>query len=326
MCWPGSISDAISGLKLDANRHPSYPGGAPIESIESSAQVKVLAEYMLLTFKRLSEDQNTCLHVSIAGGTKTIGFYLNYAMSIYARKLDTLTHVFVTDGYEKSDFFFPTKTQQWFQTPNGVFDKSQGEVTLLDIPFLRLRELIPSSLLEQKMTFQQVIDVHKVLNSEVSLHIDRAAREIRCSGVSINLSEANFAFYCMLVDDLLDSREGYDVPTASEPCKLTALHYINKRISLYTDRSFDDLNIALTYCENTLHKIKQSEIDGLRTGMKKSFFSQRKSEINKAIRRFLPASIAEHYDIDSLYEVERKGSSKPANYYGINLDREKIEA
>ena len=48
------------------------------------------------------------LHVSIAGGRKTMGFYVGYALSLFARDQDRLSHVLVPPSLEsRQDFFYP---------------------------------------------------------------------------------------------------------------------------------------------------------------------------------------------------------------------------
>jgi CRISPR-associated protein (TIGR02584 family) len=48
------------------------------------------------------------LHVSIAGGRKSMGFFAGYAFSLFGRTQDRLSHVLVNDPFESfPDFYFP---------------------------------------------------------------------------------------------------------------------------------------------------------------------------------------------------------------------------
>ena len=104
--------------------------------------------------RELTQDDGSALHVSIAGGRKTMGFYLGYALSLYGRAQDRLSHVLVSAPYESHpQFFYPTIRSQVIYTPpphNRPYDTRAAEVTLAAIPFVRLRDELPDDLLEEK--------------------------------------------------------------------------------------------------------------------------------------------------------------------------------
>ena len=75
------------------------------------------ANFITAQVRQFSADPNCALHVSIAGGRKTMGFYLGYALSLYGRAQDRLSHVLVSDPFESSwDFFYPTPYSRVLQT------------------------------------------------------------------------------------------------------------------------------------------------------------------------------------------------------------------
>ena len=65
----------------------------PLEDIRSPEDNERAADFILETVRELTSDAHTELHVSIAGGRKTMGFYLGYALSPYGRSQDRLSHV-----------------------------------------------------------------------------------------------------------------------------------------------------------------------------------------------------------------------------------------
>ena len=124
-----------------------------------------------------------------------------------------------------------------------------------------------------------------------------------------------------MIDDLLNANEGFDSPTDKCPDKLLALLYLNKRFEIEGHKhDFTLLEDAVFYAEDQFFCIKQSEINGLKKGVSKSFFSGLKNQVSVQLRRELPEIVAEHYDIDSLEKSARKGSTKLANYFGINIE------
>jgi CRISPR-associated protein (TIGR02584 family) len=58
--------------------------------------------------RELTADPDCAIHASIAGGRKTMGFYLGYALSLFGRPQDRLSHVLVSSPFESNqNFFYP---------------------------------------------------------------------------------------------------------------------------------------------------------------------------------------------------------------------------
>lgn len=292
-----------------------------IEDVQSEAEMKSVAKFLLELVKEHTSNKALTLHASLAGGRKTMTFYMSYAMTLYARPQDTLSHVFVSSPYESNDFFYPTPYSQIIMTRDGARDTKDAKVSLAKIPFVQIRPNLPLKFLEKTISFEESESLYDILNSPLLLEIDIAQKTITCSGVCIELTPANFAFYLVMVDDLLNSKEGFDSPTDKCPDKTLALVYLNKRYEVEGHKSdFTVLEDAINFAESELFSFKQPEIDGLKKGLSKTFFNGRKNQISKQLRNELPEIVAEHYDIDSLEKTARKGSTKLANYFGINIE------
>jgi CRISPR-associated protein (TIGR02584 family) len=121
--------------------------GQPLDDIRSAADNEHAADQIADWVRRLTADAGTQLHVSLAGGRKTLGFFAGYALSLWGRDGDRLTHVLVNEPYESSwDFFYPTPYERIIETRGGkLADCMQAEVTLADIPFVRLRHGLPQT-------------------------------------------------------------------------------------------------------------------------------------------------------------------------------------
>lgn len=125
--------------------------GSPLHDIRSQADNQAMADGITEWVRRLTADPNHSLHVSIAGGRKTMGFYAGYAVSLYGRSHDRLSHVLVSADYESHpQFYYPTPYSHVIYT-NGnnpkPLDTRQAEVMLADIPFVRLRHGLDNALL-----------------------------------------------------------------------------------------------------------------------------------------------------------------------------------
>ena len=114
--------------------------GEPLSDIRSPDDNGRAADAITGVLRELTADSECALHVSIAGGRKTMGFYLGYALSLYGRQQDRLSHVLVNPPYESHpQFFYPTPDSQVIYTlPPNVrpYDTRDGEVTLAEIPFV----------------------------------------------------------------------------------------------------------------------------------------------------------------------------------------------
>ena len=112
--------------------------GTPLTDIRTPQDNVRAADKIASVIGELCSDDNSVLHVSIAGGRKTMGFFLGYALSIYGREQDRMSHVLVSEPYENNrDFFYPT------QTPREIYH-SDGSPLDAPKPKSRLQKF-PSS-------------------------------------------------------------------------------------------------------------------------------------------------------------------------------------
>ncbi|MDP4559154.1 CRISPR-associated ring nuclease Csm6 [Halomonas meridiana] len=141
--------------------------GNTVDDARTLADHEALADFIMQTVRELTADTSTNLHASIAGGRKTMTFYLGYAMSLFGRPDDRMSHVLVSEGYENHpDFFFPTRTSQWIKDRDGrEWDMAKADVSLADIPFIRQRDQLPNMLQQQgqpkgkRMSFRQLVEL-----------------------------------------------------------------------------------------------------------------------------------------------------------------------
>lgn len=150
---------------------------------------------------KFTTDEHVSLHVSIAGGRKTMGFYAGYALSLYGRAQDSMSHVLVEDKFESSpNFFYPTPTQSFVTDRNGKdWDASKAQVWLASIPFVRLRGSLSKKSLLQNATFSEVVAAINLANSSeehpIDIVIKRSLRIVCIGEKEIKFPPREFAFY-----------------------------------------------------------------------------------------------------------------------------------
>lgn len=299
--------------------------GQLLDHASTRHELAQVGNFMLKQIKERTETSDTILHVSLSGGRKTYSYYLGYAMSVFARSQDTLNHVFVPIDYESSAFFYPTPNPQPIYAPGKLLDAKDAEVELVTIPLIRQRGGLPKTVLKGNPSFEQCVEICNSINHPVSLKVSLNEQALICSGVKIQLPTSIFAFYLVLLDDMLENNEGYQYPSKEKPHRLLAIRYLQARLKIYGHTQVPDiLDELVTFIAPRIEEfdIYQSELDGLKKGMKNSFFSDKKSRISTLLNDKLPMAVAEHYDIDKLSSKKRGDAKKPVSYYGIKLPRE----
>ena len=135
--------------------------GVPVDDARSREDHEALADFIMRKVAELAKHPEIRIHASLAGGRKTMTYYFGYAMSLFGRPHDTLTHVLVTDGFEGlPDFYYPSKQQQKITSRDGRdLDPADAEIVLADIPFVRLSETLSPAMREiaETMTFRKLI-------------------------------------------------------------------------------------------------------------------------------------------------------------------------
>jgi CRISPR-associated protein (TIGR02584 family) len=271
--------------------------GNPLDDIKTPEQNEAAADFIANIVSRLCQDDETALHVSIAGGRKTMGYYLGYALSLYGRTQDRLSHVLVTDKYESlKDFFYPTPDSRviYYERNNQVqaLDAKDAQVMLAEIPFVRLRGGIPEHLLKGKVGFAESIRFARSLEAEPSLRIDEAARKVFAHDVEIPLSDVNYAFYLWM---LRLSSEG---SFARRPYECESNHE-------YAEEFLKSFGFISRDTDNFLTK----------EGMTAKWFSERVNAVKKSFQTALGSHAAQSYIVQST-------GSKKERYYFVPLSRE----
>ncbi len=155
---------ALTGIRFDeGNIHVLRDAdGAILNDIRTPADNEAAADTITAVVRSLTTDTHgSAVHASIAGGRKTMGFYLGYAMSLFGRPQDQLSHVLVSSPFESNQqFYYPTRESRVIYTPlpeQRPLDTRDAQVTLAEIPFVRLRDGLQESLLREDASFSEAV-------------------------------------------------------------------------------------------------------------------------------------------------------------------------
>lgn len=278
--------------------------GEPLNDIRTQTDNQVMADAITEWIRTFTADPDTDLHVSIAGGRRTMGFYAGYALSLYGRARDRLSHVLVSPDYESHpQFYYPTPYSHviYGNDPSRKpLDTESAEVMLADIPFVRLRHGLDQALLEGKASFSQSVAAAQQVLGPAHLTIDPKNRQFIAHAKPVKLTPADLAFYLWMLDRQQTGLPAPSCPSDGAPDDTYASQFL---------QHYRQINGEIGGADRT--------IDTLKDGMSKTFFEQRKSRINKTLTKTL-AYAAQPY----LIAPEGK---RPRTRYRIALQQDQIE-
>lgn len=171
-------------------------GGAELEDIRDLADNAAAADTITRVVRELTADPGTAVHGSIAGGRKTMGFYLGYALSLFGRPQDRLSHVLVSGGVEgHPQFFYPApRPRVLFDQQRRPINAHEAAVTLADIPFVRLRDGLDEMMREGGASFSAAVGQAQRALEPPRLVLEPTQRRVWCGEVEVRLSAVTFAF------------------------------------------------------------------------------------------------------------------------------------
>lgn len=254
--------------------------GRNLDDIRSEADNVAAADTITAVVRELTADPEAAVHASIAGGRKTMGFFLGYAMSLFARPQDRLSHVLVSSPFEShKEFFFPPRTSRVLDvgrqgSPRLVSTKD-AEITLADIPFVRLRDSLERTLLSDGARYGETVRRAQAGLEPVELVLDPESCRIRCASQVLQLDKAEFAFYAWFARRAQAGLPGLHWSEAD------AGDYLAEYARLVNPHSGEYVRTE----------------EALRQGITKEYFEPRLSKLNRFLNRALGPGPAAPYRI-----------------------------
>ncbi len=169
----------------------------PLADIRTPEENAHAADSITALVAEFTRDPKSALHASIAGGRKTMGFYLGYAFSLFARPQDQLSHVLVSNPFEgHPEFFFkPAIPRRLTTRDNRNIDTADATITLARIPVVSLRHGQPTQLLEGRASFNDTVSAIRKSLAPPQLHIDLGKNKVKCGDATVQLSPSLLAWF-----------------------------------------------------------------------------------------------------------------------------------
>ena len=301
----------IANLRLEENFLHCFTDqeGNELEDLRTPEENEFAANLICEKIRHFSSDEKVSLHVSIAGGRKTMGFYAGYALSLYGRAQDRMSHVLVDEKFEKGiNFYYPSKNENDFiiDRENKTIGLSKdAQVWLAQIPFVRLKEAVKDKhQLKGEDSFSTV--VHKINESfnDVKLKILVHSREVLINDKFVikNLAPREFAMLHWFADL---RKKGFDGIVA--PTKKINSKDIPPQEAKYIAQLSEQFKQYYEEFKNT---------DDIQLDVDKQFFESVKSLLNTALLGHLGLELAEKISLTQ---------NKKGQPFYLNVKPENIE-
>ncbi len=285
--------------------------GIEIDDIEGEEENERLLETCLdLTF-RFTQDPDTAVLFSIAGGRKTMSACLMVAAQFYGRPQDRVYHVLVSPEYESNrDFFYPPPESQAIELKDDrgtpyVKETKYAAVTLVPIPFVSIRDKLSEGMLKEPKD-PATLMLSLVKEESEKLIIDLDAAKIIYRKRELDMMPARLALYAFFALQKKQCKKERRTCKGCTECYLGTLE-VEERSS----------EIADLYKRIAAYRDFKAMKKGGITAIDITNFTSYKSRIKETLQKAFGRS--------ALNDLEIKSSGKrPDTRYGLKIDKEKI--
>ncbi len=292
---------------------PSDCSGNLLKDIRDESENEAMGDLITSFIRKMTKDPSYKLHCSIAGGRKTMSFYLGAALQLFGRPWDKLYHVLVTPEFESNpEFFYKPKRNRSIVVNGKKLNTKDAEIVLAELPFIRLRSKVSldgkgfKKLVEEG---QKEIDMAMI---QPELRIDFSGRTVNIGQKKIKLTPLHLMIYAAYLKRKLHY------------CKFSQRQYCRDCIDCFPllldfstkpaleEMAKDYMKMSVSRAENLLYKHTEGlKHEELRTAI---------SKIKKAIGGAL-----EDEALTSLYAITSPRREYANTRHGIRVEKGKIK-
>lgn len=234
-----------------------------------------------------------------------MGYYAGYALSLFGRDQDRLSHVLVSSPYEgHREFFYPTPYEHVIHTDGPekrTLDCRNAKVWLADIPFVRLRDGVQAPLTSGRVSFSQTVrSVLRPVSPE--LHFIPAKKTVIFGDKAVKLSDASYLLYAWM----------------ARRCQTGAP-------ALFFTDQVDNQELMDEIDELDPHGDSLGKLDAIRkairNGVDFNWFATNRTRLNKKLEKELGARIATPYLIQKFVDKSRYAGQA---CYALSLEKDKV--
>ncbi|WP_052500216.1 MULTISPECIES: CRISPR-associated ring nuclease Csm6 [Acinetobacter] len=265
--------------------------GLPLSDLKTPSDNEHAANAICKKIRELTQVDTTSVYVSIAGGRKTMGFYAGYALSLYGRPQDRMSHVLVSSEYETlRGFYYPAKQPEQTKIKTFVkkiqndteileeleLDTFNAKVWLANIPFVRMRDaILPKHQLnpEHGKKFSDIVnEINKSFEPiKLTLFTKNGKRQFQINDEElIRLSPQYFAMLHWFADKKINQKIGIEAPKSDrdEVATQDQITFFQEWSDEYNhfygkQKAKDDVIVDKEYFEITKSKLNKTLVEKL---------------------------------------------------------------
>ena len=294
--------------------------GNPLDDIRTEEENECAGDQIAHFLRDMASLPGTRLHCSIAGGRKTMAFYMGTAFQLFARQWDRLYHVIVSNGFERNDtFFYKPKINRPITISHSdgsshVVNTDDAEIFLTELPLIHLRDKLPltgQGVRDWVSAGQREID-HATVIQPITINFDD--RTLYLGKIKVEISPIQLMVYTAFLRLKMNSCEIH----SRENCLGCAACFITL-VDLTTPMAIADMasDYAELYGDDPFKKEDLQEKWG--RNLEVVYLRQQISKINSAIKKKISnISLLHAYQITN---IRKYGHSR----YGVRIDRARIK-
>lgn len=262
---------------------------------------EALADFIVKRVAERSKNTDCRIHASIAGGRKTMTFFLGYAMSVFAREYDRLSHVLVSEQFESNpNFYYPTLQSKTIAGRDNIkLDCSKAEVMLAEIPLISQRMLNPKLVEEFKQfSYNEIVNAIQLAQQpeklKLELIFDREQPRAIFGGkeISFKSRKADFAILAAFAHAKVNNEVGFYRQQDKEDSP-NFTHALLQELCLLEGQTFDQNNmVEVLETLGFRGALDDKTVDALKRNKTNTFdesnFSDRMNNLQKLLNRTLP--------------------------------------
>lgn len=276
-----------------------------------------MVNLILKLLHSLTEDPDTVLHCSIAGGRKTMSIYFAYALQFFGREDDRLYHVLVhpEEFQNHRDFYYIPPHPAILKTTEGQEISTQSAtIDLIEIPFIRLgakREYIFGD--NWPLTYEDMVRLTQAKLEQLpdvpQLIIDLKRNKVNIGLRKIHLSPIELATYYYYAERSKSRQDAVPLKDYEQYFEAADGYYFQSQGLKRIIDIYQNLVSAGTY-DNFIRSLDKGNLPFERA-------CQHFSRIKRKIRNAL-----QNDDLTEYYVISAVGTYRKS--YGIKLDKSKI--
>ena len=280
-----------------------------LQDITTAKDNEAAANTIYSVLREIKSQPGTRLHASVAGGRKSMSFYMGHAFSLLAEADDQLSHVLVSEPFENPQlgFYYPPREpvlRSWTDRQGEQHSVSTGQA---DIKLARLSVLKLGVLLgrdwpvKAQNSFEFAVTLAQAAveppRRKVVLTRDRKTDQLRGSlylcGETVELPPQDFVVFAI---------------------------YALARAKQHEANLIDGAEVDLTVLPDDLWQKLSEDLYGKRFGIPKNFKPVH-SSIHDALRQAVGGAVAQHFRIETVGQ-KKPGLQRP---YALSIDPNRLD-